>query len=113
MALAYDRWAKHVQATVPPEQLLVFSAMDGSEPLCKFLKRLQKEKIDQGFREVLQSGEAYPYVNKATSFCVITSAIQNISLFTELSPILLLVPLSVLGLKRCDRGKPKQNAKIS
>jgi hypothetical protein len=113
MAVAYDRWAEYVQVTVPPERLLVFPASDGWEPLCEFLKPLQKEEIDQGCREVLQSGEAYPYVNDATSFRLITSAIRNISLLTELSPILLLVLLSVLGLKLYGRAKPMQKAKVS
>jgi hypothetical protein len=58
MALAYDCWVAHVQATVPTEQLLIFPATDG----------WKKEEIDQGCQEVLQSGEAYPYVNDATSF---------------------------------------------
>ena len=33
----YEKWTAHVQATVPPDRLLLFDVADGWEPLCEFL----------------------------------------------------------------------------
>ena len=37
LVAAFEAWAAHVKATVPPEKLLVFESRDGWEPLCAFL----------------------------------------------------------------------------
>jgi hypothetical protein len=38
MAAAMERYHDEVEATVPPERLLVWSVSDGWEPLCEFLE---------------------------------------------------------------------------
>jgi hypothetical protein len=35
----FDRHSAEVQAAIPPERLLVFDAVQGWEPLCRFLGR--------------------------------------------------------------------------
>lgn len=62
MADAYDRWTEHVKSTVPTDQLLVFYAQDGWEPLCEFLAPVS-HVVEANCREVLTSGEPYPHVN--------------------------------------------------
>ena len=58
----YDRWARHVQETVPPEKLLVFYPQDGWKPLCDFLAPLSVE-VERNCQKILGSGEPYPHAN--------------------------------------------------
>ena len=63
LVMEYDRWARHVQQTVPPDKLLVFYAQDGWKPLCDFLAPLSPV-VERNCQTILASGEPYPHANE-------------------------------------------------
>ena len=63
---AYSDWIERVKADVPPENLLIFAAKDGWQPLCDFLSPL-KPPIHDRCQEILTTGVPYPRVNERAS----------------------------------------------
>jgi hypothetical protein len=117
MALAYDHWVEYVQATVPPDRLLVFAASDGWEPLCEFLAPLPNAQIPQRCQTILANDEPYPFVNDTTSFLTILGVFQKISYVFESLPVVIvpivcwLMVLVVLWLRRWRRKKQPKKSK--
>ena len=66
MAHAHDEWAKHVEATVPADRLLVHKSADGWDPICKALKL-----------EV--PGGNYPHLNDSKELAAMFKRLQLVS----------------------------------
>lgn len=98
----YEAHVTKIKAMVPPEQLLVFQAQEGWEPLCHFL----------GVKEI--PDQPYPHAGESRIFRRITIAVRIVSY--GWAPILLIVVIwvtrrmlkSVVGKKK-NQQKPKRS----
>jgi hypothetical protein len=112
MAEAYDRWTKHVKATVPADQLLEFYAQDGWEPLCRFLSAVSAE-VEANCREVLASGEPYPHANDTGFIRRMVAGLGAVCFLIESLPAILSLFLLLALLRRygSDRSSSKREPK--
>ena len=72
----YDDYVSFVKETIPPERLLVFSVLDGWDPLCRFLEKPIPE-------------EPFPHVNDRL---VLNAIIVTLEAITWIWPLLLVSP---------------------
>lgn len=81
---AFEAWGQSVQATVPPERLLVFEVSQGWEPLCAFLGKPVPSV-------------PFPRINEGTTFQDLLADQRRAATAKLLSAGLLIIGL-VLGL---------------
>lgn len=103
----YDRWAKQVQETVPPEKLLVFYAQDGWKPLCDFLAPLSPE-VERNCQSILASGEPYPHANEKAFIQRLAFGLNRLCDVCQMVPALTVLVLVV----RYVRSRNKAAAKV-
>lgn len=104
----YREFVEEVKRTVPPEQLLVFNAKDGWEPLCEFLAPVAASIRDRC--EQLQTlGQPYPHVNDSANIILTVIFVEMLSLFCKTVPFLLVA----IGLFYKKRGRDTSKAKAT
>jgi hypothetical protein len=99
LAKAYDTWIEAVKSAVPPDRLLVFSPIDGWEPLCAFLDLERGAGVCPA-----EGGEPYPRVNDSEDLRRQINTLGTIaSIWPVAAPALLALVLAlVVGC--CRRG---------
>jgi len=101
---SYDEWNAHVISKVPPEKLLVFAASDGWEPLCNFVSPVHPT-IEAKCREILYSGESYPFTNDSASLQRTYAVASAMAAIFEISPVLILLFILLLISMRWGKRK--------
>ena len=86
LATGYDTWVESVQSTVPSDQLLVFAAKDGWEPLCEFMSPLDAT-IQEACQKILESGETYPRVNDKATVQRVLLILGTVVLIFQYAPL--------------------------
>jgi Sulfotransferase domain len=110
MAAYYDKWTEHVKATIPnKDQLLIFYAQDGWEPLCRFLSPLSDE-VQAKCQEVLESGDPYPHLNDKDHIQRIVSIFGTICAVFESFPALVALYLIIRLIRSTSRSRTGINA---
>ena len=109
LAANYHRWIDEVRAHVPARQLLVFPAKDGWKPLCEFLSPVHMN-VAAACRDILASGEPYPYVNERSQFEAAVRIVRLVSAVFDFGPFLFLAGFVLwrkYGGRAAAGGKPK------
>jgi Sulfotransferase domain len=101
----YSSWNEQVIKNVPEDNLLVFSAKDGWEPLCEFLSPLS-DTVKTNCDIIIAANVPYPRVNESGLIENVIATCETITLLFQSVPAILLVISSIVMMRSRTKMAP-------